>query len=217
MNNSGVQANFYLGIVKEHKENFQITADIPGVALDIEAFPLRGDCDEPKPGDPIILLGLDPEYNSYFLYWKLKENDFTGFRAYGKEISIEEGKLVIRAYDGENSEDGNKEPGTEKSRIELDDSGNITASNKSGAKIEIKEDGEINTASPNEKSRITLKNDGNIEISTLGGTLALKGAGKIDFGTILANGIPSGFIATPNFLPPGSPIPTTSSITFIGG
>ena len=208
MNNSGVQANFYLGIVKEHKENFQITADIPGVALDIEAFPLRGDCDEPKPGDPVILLGLDPEYNSYFLYWKLKENDFTGFRAYGKEISIEEEKLVIRAYNGENSEDGNKEPGTEKTRIELDDKGNITITNQGQAKIEIGSSGDIN---------IDAGGSSDISLKLMGGTLALKGAGKIDFGTILANGIPSGFIATPNFLPPGSPIPTTSSITFIGG
>ena len=115
MSKSGVQGNFYLGTVASVPKdgNFEIVADIPGVIRGVKAFPLRGDCDEPKPGDAIILLGLDPEYNSYYLYWKLKENDFTGFRAYGKEISIEEEALVIRSYSGENSEDGEHEPGEE--------------------------------------------------------------------------------------------------------
>ena len=126
MSKSGVQGNFYLGVVKEVKEDFRIKADIPGVILGINAFPLRGDCDEPKKGDPIILLGLDPDYNSYYLYWKLKENDFTGFRAYGKEISIEDEKLVIRSYSEGDYKDDEHEPGEEMSKIELDKEGNIT-------------------------------------------------------------------------------------------
>lgn len=222
MSKSGVQGNFYLGTVASVPEdgNFEIVADIPGVIRGVKAFPLRGDCDEPKPGDAIILLGLDPEYNSYYLYWKLKENDFTGFRAYGKEISIEEEKLVIRSYSGENSEDGEHEPGEEVARIQMDDKGNLVASNKAGAEIKITDNGDIKTSSPNEKSTITLKNDGNIEIETLGGEISFKGGGTIDFGVLLNDSkLPTGFLNIPAFPPPGTPVAAsvTSKVTFIGG
>ena len=220
MAKSGVQANFYLGVVSEVLEDFRIKADIPGIILGVNAFPLRGDCDEPKVNDPIILLGLDPDFNSYYLYWKLKENDFTGFRAYGKEISIEEEKLVIRSYTGENSKDGEHEPGEEVAKIQMDDKGNLIASNKTGAEIKITDKGDIKTTSPNGISTITLKSDGNIEIETLGGEISFKGGGTIDFGILLNDSkLPTGFLNIPSFPPPGTPVAAsvTSKVTFIGG
>lgn len=201
MAKSGVQANFYLGVVAEVKENFQIKADIPGVILGVNAFPLRGDCDEPKVNDPIILLGLDPDFNSYYLYWKLKENDFTGFRAYGKEISIEEGKLVIRSYSGENSDDNEHEPGEEISRIELDDQGNVEISNS-------------------KQSSVKLTSSGNIEIRVMGGEISFKGAGTLNFGTLIGDGGPTGFLNVPVFPYPGTPVASSiisNGIQFIGG
>ena len=222
MSKSGVQGNFYLGVVASIDKNdkFKIKADIPGVILGIDAYPLRGNWDEPKENDPIILLGLDPEFNSYYLYWKLKENDFTGFRAYGKEISIEEEKLVIRSYTGENSKDEEHEPGEEVAKIQIDDKGNLVASNKTGAEIKITDEGDIKTSSPNGISTITIKSDGNIEIETLGGEISFKGGGTIDFGILLNDSkLPTGFLNIPAFPPPGTPVAAsvTSKVTFIGG
>lgn len=206
MNNSGVQANFYLGIVKEHKENFQITADIPGIALDVEAFPLRGDCDEPKPGDPVILLGLDPEYNSYFLYWKLKENDFTGFRAYGKEISIEEDALVIRSYSGENTDDSEKEPSGENSSIRLDKDGNIKINVSGDAEIVVKNEAKIEAKTATVKA-VDVEIGASEEMGI--GTLTIKSQ------SVIPDPAGGPFIAFPGQLitpTPGTPIPTGSTI-----
>lgn len=201
MSKSGVQANFYLGVVKQVLEDFRIKADIPGVILGINAFPMRGDCDEPKINDPIILLGLDPDYNSYYLYWKLKENDFTGFRAYRKEISIEDEKLVIRSYNGKNTDDKEHEPGEEISRIELDDQGNVEISNS-------------------KQSSVKLTSSGNIEIHVMGGEISFKGAGTLNFGTLIGNGGPTGFLNVPVFPYPGTPVASSiisNGIKFIGG
>lgn len=177
MSKSGVQANFYLGVVKEYSGefDFKITADIPGVISGVNAFPIRGDCDEPKPGDPIILLGLDPLYNSYFLYWKLKENDFTGFRVKGRQISFQESGIRISIDEPESSEgEGEEEEGGnskesdakvldgEVSRIDLDTEGNIEVINKSGAFMKLDSDGNLEFNNGNE-AKITLDSEGNIE------------------------------------------------------
>ena len=202
---SGVQGNFYLGVVASVGENFQITANIPGIINGVNAFPLRGDCDEPKENDPIILLGLDPEYNSYFLYWKLKENDFTGFRAYGKEISIKEDKLVIRSYSGDNKEDDNDSPGSDKCVIEIDKSGNIKVVVSGDADITVAGNADIKT-----------------ETATVKATDVEIGAGDTGVGTLKVNSlsvIPDAkggpFVAWPGQLitpPPGTPIPTGNTI-----
>lgn len=207
MSKSGVQGNFYLGIVADiveegdiKKTYHQIKADIPGIICGVNAFPLRGDCDEPKKGDPIILLGLDPDYNSYYLYWKLKENDFTGFRAYGKEISIEEDKLVIRSYSEGEYKDGEHEPGEENSRIELDDKGNITIIANKDANVEIKNN-----------ANITVGNEAKIDatVATIKTVDAEIGAGDEGLGTltIAAQGVIPDAAGGPFVaLPPGAPV-----------
>lgn len=200
MSKSGVQANFYLGVVSKVKENFQIEADIPGIILGVNAYPLRGDCDEPKENDPVILLGLDPEFNSYYLYWKLKENDFTGFRAYGNEISIEDGKLVIRTYSGDNTDDPEHEPGEEKTRIELDKEGKITVIARD-AEIKVQNKANIDATTAN----ISII-DGVIGSSSGSGVLEVKTTGVIPEAT----GGP--FLAT-NITPPqGSPLPSGKTL-----
>jgi len=208
MAKSGVQGNFYLGIVADiieegdiKKTYHQIKADIPGIICGVNAFPLRGDCDEPKKGDPIILLGLDPDYNSYYLYWKLKENDFTGFRAYGKEISIEEGKLVIRSYSEGEYKDNEHEPGEEMSKIELDKEGNITINTKKNINLNVSDTVNLNCP--------TIKVIGSSEV---------KGPGKLVINSVAvmpdAKGGP--FLAT-NITPPqGSPLPS-GKIILLGG
>ena len=223
MSKSGVQGNFYLGVVAsvieggEVKKTYhQIKADIPGIICGVNAFPLRGDCDEPKPGDPIILLGLDPDYNSYYLYWKLKENDFTGFRAYGKEISIEEGKLVIRSYSKGNYKDSEHEPGEENSRIELDDQGNITVFAKNDAKVTIQNDATIEVGN---EAKITTP------IATVEAVdVEIKANPKFGgVGTLVvkSNGVipdPKGgpFVATPITPAQGAPFPSGNTI-ILGG
>ena len=77
---------------------YQVEVDIPERGKGFRAFPLRGEVDEPRVGDVVVLRELDPEYHSYFLYEKLKENKFIGIRARGKKIKITKDEIEIGVY-----------------------------------------------------------------------------------------------------------------------
>ena len=82
--------NYYTGIVVEVIDPvlYQIKVDIPGINKQLPAFPMRGEVDEPKVNDFVLLYCFDPIYDSYMLYHKIKENDFIGFRSNGKMIDV---------------------------------------------------------------------------------------------------------------------------------
>lgn len=226
MSKSGVQANFYLGVVKEYSGefDFKITADIPGVISGVNAFPIRGDCDEPKPGDPIILLGLDPLYNSYFLYWKLKENDFTGFRVKGRQISFQESGIRIsidepesgEGESGEGEEGGNSKESDAKvldgevSRIDLDTEGNIEVINKSGAFMKLDSEGNIE-ANNGQTGKLSITSDGVVRAETAEtSSIELDGQGNINIeirsGTVKLKGF--GTLELPKTMLANGIIPT---------
>lgn len=77
---------------------YQVEVDIPERGKGFKAFPLRGEVDEPRVGDVVVLRELDPDYHSYFLYEKLKENTFIGIRSRGKKIKITKDEIEIGVY-----------------------------------------------------------------------------------------------------------------------
>ena len=85
--------------LKNTREYHEIIVDIPGVIQGVKAFPEMSELDEPKIGDQVLLLSLDPLYNSYFIYRKLKENDFIGFRASGKIVDITPDAITIGVFE----------------------------------------------------------------------------------------------------------------------
>ena len=108
-------ANYYLGVVtavtpddddriKNDKEWHEVLIDIPGVIQGVTAFPFRDELDEPKINDKVLVLDVDPLYHSYFLYRKLKEDGFIGFRSSGKMVSITPDEIVIGVF-GPNDKD----------------------------------------------------------------------------------------------------------------
>lgn len=102
------RSQYYLGVVSciedddllpNAKEYHEILVDIPEIAQKVKAFPKRGEIDEPKVGDPVLLLSLDPLYNSYMIYEKVKDsNDFIGFRASGKMVDITPERIVVGVF-----------------------------------------------------------------------------------------------------------------------
>ena len=81
---------YYTGTIVEilDKLLYEIKVDIPGVKSGVTAYPMRGEIDEPRVGDFVFLRCLDPVFQSYYLYHKIKENDFIGFRIRGKMVDI---------------------------------------------------------------------------------------------------------------------------------
>lgn len=220
MSKIGVEAQIYLGVVskilgdtEEERLEFRIEADIPGVIKGVNAFPRRDVLDEPKVGDPIILMSLDPEYNSYYLYWKLKENDFTGFRACGKEFSITPDHILIEVYDkktweepeNRKYEDG-KEIVNEKqefiSSIEMKDSGEITMKNKTETTVTIKDSGDVEVHTHGKNIKVDM---GGGTISFCNGTVNFRG------GIIEESGVPP-FMGDPAHLPEGPYLIRTNKI-----
>lgn len=223
MSKIGVEAQIYLGVVskilgdtEEERLEFRIEADIPGVIKGINAFPRRDVLDEPKVGDPIILMSLDPEYNSYYLYWKLKENDFTGFRACGKEFSITPDHILIEVYDKktwEKPDDRKYEDGEEItnskqeliSSIEMKDSGEITMKNKMETTVTIKDTGDVEVLTKGHNMTVNL---GGGTITLANGTVVFRG------GFLEESGVPP-FIGDPAHLPEGPYAIRTSKIKVI--
>lgn len=188
--------DFYLGVVTGFKEGTEkeehiITADIPGVATDIVAYP-SSFTDEPKINDNVILICLDPIYQSYYIYVKLKESNFLGFRASGKMVDITPDTITIGVFDPETEYKDNERPETTSS-IVIDKDNNITIT---GANISINvEDGncEVKADKCNvsasdctvEADNINLKGVTKIE----GDTVDVKGVTTIDGNTTIKGGM----------------------------
>jgi len=211
---------YYLGVVKSiiEDENNGITkeygiieADIPGVIQSIRAFPKRNELNEPKPGDAILLLCLDPILNSYWIYERLKENDFIGIRTAGKMIDITPDYISIGVFnkDSEYKEDERPEM---KTYLKLDSEGNLEIKTSGNTSIEIKGNTEIKTEGDTniETSGTTdIKSNGactinSPDVKVTGGKLTVNGAG-------VANG-QGGFCGLPNCLFTSAPH-VTNTIT----
>ncbi len=159
--------------LKNTREFHEIIVDIPGVIQGVKAFPEMSEIDEPKIGDQVLLLSLDPLYNSYFVYRKLKENDFIGFRASGKMVDITPDHITVGVFkescDYGNDEhwDGDKISGDQITSVTIDNKGNITveAAKKNGEGnlvVYLKGDTDITIDGGN---KITINNDSNVKIS----------------------------------------------------
>lgn len=170
--------DFYLGSVHEviDRVTYEITADIPGVAQEVKAYPWsRGEMDEPVAGNLIYLIALDPVYHSVYLYMKAKENDFIGIRSNGKMIDITPDYISMGVYETDTTSKDGERPDLSKSYCKMDSEGNI----------------EI-MATGNEK--ITIKGNVNVEVS---GNADIKVSGKTTIDSPEVN-ITGGKLTTPN-------------------
>jgi len=129
------QANYFMGTVVavsgedsdelKNQEAHEIICDVPGVIQGVHCFPFRGELDEPKIGDQVLVLDLDPLYHSYMLYRKIKENDFIGFRSSGKMVSLKPDYLRLGTFDKDLEYKDDEEPGLLDNHIDLLDGGEI--------------------------------------------------------------------------------------------
>lgn len=211
---------YYLGVVKNiiededngiTKEYGIIEADIPGVIQGIRAFPKRNELNEPKPGDAILLLCLDPILNSYWIYERIKENDFIGIRAAGKMIDITPDYISIGIFnkDSEYKEDERPEM---KTYVKIDSEGNMEIKTEGNTGIEIKGDSEIKTDGDTK-----IESSGETEIKATGACTINSPDVKVTGGKLTVNGTgvangQGGFCGLPNCLFTGTPH-VTNTIT----
>lgn len=173
--------DLYLGSVHEVKDRvtYEITADIPGVAQEVRAYPYsRGEMDEPVEGNLIYLLSIDPVYHSVFLYTKAKENNFIGIRSNGKLIDITPDYITIGVYDTSTTSPDDTRPDPSKSYLKMDSSGNIEIMATGNEKITISGDANIKVSgnttidSPNVNvtgGNLTTSNGGSVSPTGNGG------------------------------------------------
>lgn len=143
-------ANYFLGTIKDilDPDLYRVKIDIPGLAREVEAFPMRGELDEPRVGDPVLIRDVDPIYHSFYLYSELKEDEFIGIRSRGKIIEIKEEKIKIGIFDPDEKYE-EKDPPVPKitTWFEIDEKGNVLVSaekdikvvSKTSATVEAKE------------------------------------------------------------------------------
>lgn len=163
--------------LKNTREYHEILVDIPGVIQGVKAFPEMNELDEPKVGDQVLLLSLDPLYNSYFVYRKLKENDFIGFRASGKMIDITPDYITVGVfkedlvdYPNDAHWDGDKINDAHITSLTIDNKGTITVEaakdngDEGNLKVYLKGKTDI-TIDGDGGNNIEISNDSNIKIS----------------------------------------------------
>lgn len=177
--------DFYLGSVHEviDRVTYEITADIPGVAQEVKAYPWsRGEMDEPVAGNLIYLIALDPVYHSVYLYMKAKENDFIGIRSNGKMIDITPDYISIGVYETDTTSADGERPDLSKSYCKMDSEGNIEIMATGNEKIEIKGDAEVKVSG---NVKVEVSGDADIKVS---GTTNIDGQTlNINSGTINMN------------------------------
>lgn len=224
--NNKTYAEYYLGTIVEIIDPvlYQVRVDIPGVFEGVKAFPVRGEIDEPRVGDFVLLRSFDPIYHSYFLYQRLKENNFIGFRSNGKMIDITPDFIEMCIFDPEeewndDQEDSKHQP-TPTTWVMLDKDGNLDISlNGDNSKININCSGNANIQV---NGNVKLWSGENIEIEATGNltlksenTLNLQGK-TIKFsggGLVIMNGTAQPSTPGPFIIPPVAPQPGTPSIS----
>ena len=188
-------ANYYLGVVvavtpddddriKNDKEWHEIIIDIPGVIQGVTAYPFRDELDEPKINDKVLVLDVDPLYHSYFLYRKLKEDGFIGFRSSGKMVSITPDEIVIGVFGPDDNDEypeyaedeipdcdpGKDGSGSGMAYVKLDKSGNIEIKALGQSTITILGKKDVNGNDDNEQdsviSTINIKKAAEVNIES---------------------------------------------------
>ena len=149
------QPNYYLGVITKilDPDKYEVEIEIPGVTKEAKAYPIDRSPDEPKPEDLVLVLGLDPVWNSVWLYQKLKENEFIGFRSRGKKVDITKDRIEIGIFSEMNEKDQTSPPYEEDS----------TPASTSWIKID--KDGNIDV---NAEKDMTIKVAGNVNIEVAG-------------------------------------------------
>ena len=196
---------YYTGTIIEVIDTvlYQIKVEIPGFAASVNAFPMRGELDEPKVGDFVLLRSLDPIYNSYFLYQKIKENDFIGFRSNGKIVDITPDYIMVGIFDPAeeyNDLSDNYRPAegdVVTDWVKLDKDGNLFVNLRANSEITIegnsnitiKGDSVVNiegNAETNIKGDSKIKVDGKVDLSspevkiTSNSKISLSGGGSLE-------------------------------------
>jgi len=165
--------------------------------------------DEPKPGDTILLTNLDPVLNSYWIYEKLKENDFIGFRSAGKMVDITPDYITVGIFDKSTEYKDDERP-TLTSYVKLDSSGNIEIKTEGKVNLEITGDTNINVS----EGSVSVKSLGNMEVESDTSCTIKSPEVKITGGMLKVNGsgTPTGmgcFCAIPVCPATGLPQTTT--------
>lgn len=163
----------FVGVISKiiDPDLYTIEVEIPEENIELKAFPIRGEVDEPRVGDVVFLRELDPIYHSYYLYEKLKENDFIGIRSRGKLVKMDQNEITIGIFDPSDEswyDDNSGSDQTPKatSWIKIDSDGNIDINAESDQKINI-----------TGKSEVTIGGDCNITVS---GNTKIESSGNCD-------------------------------------
>lgn len=136
--------NTYIGVITKiiDPDLYTVEVDIPGENEQLKAFPIRGEIDEPRVGDSVLLREIDPIYHSYYIYEKLKENSFIGIRSRGKVLRMSAEEVSIGIFDPEDTEWADKNDGEDPTPkpttwIKVDSEGNIDINAEGNETVKI--------------------------------------------------------------------------------
>lgn len=180
--------DYYLGTITQvlNPDFYHVKIDIPGLAREVEAFPIRGELDEPREGDQVLVRDVDPVYHSFYLYSEIKDDEFIGVRSRGKMIHITEDEITIGIFDPEEKYEKKADELPEITTwVKIDKKGNLEISTEKD--ITVNADGKVNI---NAQKSIEIKSESTLTIDSpstklTGGVLTTEGTPVVQ---LLSNG-----------------------------
>lgn len=193
------EETFFAGTITEILDPvlYEIKVDIPGVIGGVKAFPIRGEVDEPRVGDFVLLLSLDPVYHSYYLYKKIKENDFIGFRSNGKMVDITPDTITVGIFDP-STEYSDKPNDTYRPEftdwIKIDKGGNLDINMRSNSNVKIAGNSTVEISGDSTvtvSGNVSINVSGNADVTVNGNTTLSSPTVTVTGGTLKVKGMSS--------------------------
>lgn len=176
---------WFIGVITKilDPDLYTVEVDIPEEgALGLKAFPLRGEVDEPRVGDNVYLVELDPTFHSYYLYAKLKENKFVGIRSQSKLLKMDKDAVTVGIFSGDYYDKNTTDDPTPapSSWVKIDSNGNIDINAEGNQTVNISGNSTIKISGTEDvtvSGNVTVKTDGNASI-TVSGNVDIKASGN---------------------------------------
>lgn len=187
-------------------DRYEVELCIPGVIEGVKAFPMRGEVDEPKPGDLVLCIGLDPVYHSVYFYQCLKENEYIGFRSRGKKVDITKDRIEIGIFPETQDPEATDAPYPENetpestSWIKIDADGNLDIMAEGNQTVNIMGDSKVNIQGASEvtiggeakvditgKATVCVNSDVSLDV-TGNANISVSGSVKLDSPTVTITG-----------------------------
>lgn len=175
---------YYLGQITEvtDPDRYTVKVDVPGVMLGVIAYPDRSTVDEPKVGDVVRLLCLDPVWKSANFWVSLKEDGYNGIRSRGKKLEMKKESVELGIFSPDTPYKEGETPDST-SYLRITEGGDLEVLMEGSGRVKIGKDHKVEVS-----GSLTVKVSGDTTLESSGSVSIKSGNVTIGGGQVTING-----------------------------